>query len=105
MKHVIRHGVSQAQAKQAIETAISVYARKFPEYQPRTLWKSDSRAEVSFKVKGMTLTTNIEIRPETIESDMDVPFIFLPFKSRALKAIDSEVQKWLARAKAGEIRA
>lgn len=105
MKHVIRHGVSQTQAKQAIETAIDVYARKFPDYHPRTQWKSETKAEVSFKVKGMTLTTNIEIKPETIESDMDVPFLFRPFKSRALKVIDAEVQKWLARAKAGEIRA
>jgi hypothetical protein len=105
MKHVIRHGVNQAQAKQAIETAIEVYTRKFPDYHPRTQWKSDTKAEVSFKVKGMTLTTTIEIKPETIESDMDVPFLFRPFKSRALKVIDSEVEKWLARAKAGEIRA
>jgi hypothetical protein len=105
MKHVIRHGVSQTQAKQAIETAINVYTRKFPDYHPRTRWKSETKAEVSFKVKGMTLITNIEIKPETIESDMNVPFLFLPFKSRALKVIDSEVQKWLARAKAGEIRA
>ncbi len=105
MKHVIRHGVSQAQAKQAIATAMDVYSRKFPEYHPRTSWKSDTKAEVSFKVKGMTLTTVIEIKPHTIESDMDVPFLFLPFKSRAMKVIDSEVEKWLARAKAGEIRA
>jgi hypothetical protein len=105
MKHVIRHGVSQAQAKQAIETAIEVYSRKFPDYHPRSSWKSETKAEVSFKVKGMTLTTVIEITPETIESDMDVPFLFRPFKSRALNVIEGEVQKWLARAKTGQIRA
>lgn len=105
MKHVIRHGVSQAQAKHAIETAIEAYSRKFPEYHPHSTWKSENKAEVSFKVKGMTLTTVIQITPETIESDMDVPFLFRPFKSRALNVIEREVQKWLARAKAGEIRA
>jgi hypothetical protein len=103
-KHVIQHGVTQAQAKQAIETAINVYSRKFPQYQPKTRWPSDSQAQVTFNVKGMTLTATINIHPRTIESEMQVPFIFLPFRGRALKVIEDEIRKWVARAKAGEIR-
>ena len=105
MKHVIQHGVSQKQAKEAIEAAIKVYSRKFPEFQPRTTWLNDSKAQVTFRVKSLTLTANIEILPNTIESDMDVPFVFLPFRSRALRVIEDEIRKWVARAKAGEIRA
>jgi hypothetical protein len=105
MKHVIQHGVTQPQAKQAIETAINVYSRKFPEFHPSTVWVNDTRAQTTFKVKGMSLTATIDIHPRTIESEMQVPFIFLPFRGRALKVIEDEIRKWVARAKAGEIRA
>lgn len=105
MKHVIEHGVTQQQAKEAIEAAIKVYSRKFPQFSPRSEWPDDHRAKVSFTVKGRTLTANIEIHSKTIESEMQVPFLFLPFRGRALKVIEDEIRKWVARAKSGEIRA
>jgi hypothetical protein len=105
MKHVIQHGVTQKQAREAIDAAIKVYSRKFPEYHPKSRWLDQHRAEVSFKVKGYTLTATINVHPKTIESEMDVPFLFLPFRGRALKVIEDEIRKWVARAKAGEIRA
>lgn len=105
MKHVIHHGVTHKQAKQAIKAAITVYSRKFPEYHPKSRWQSDSQAQVTFKVKGMTLTATINVHPKTIESEMEVPFFFLPFRGRALRVIEDEIRKWVARAKAGEIRA
>ena len=104
MKHVIEHGVTQAKAKQAIETAINVYSRKFPEFEPKSRWLNDKQAQVAFRVKGMTLLATIHIKAKTIESEMDVPFLFLPFRGRALKVIEDEIRKWIARAKAGELK-
>jgi hypothetical protein len=104
MKHIVRHEVTQAQARQAIDTAIQVYSRKFPQYQPKSRWLSDSHAQVSFHVKGMSLTANIKTLAEHIEMDMEVPFIFWPIKGQAMRLIEGEIRKWVARAKAGEIK-
>jgi hypothetical protein len=104
MKQIVRHEVTQAQAKQAIDTAIQVYSRKFPKYQPRTNWLTDSHAQVSFHVKGMSLTANIKTLADRIEMDMDVPFVFWPIKGQAMRLIEGEIRKWLARAKAGELK-
>lgn len=103
MKHVVRHDVSQEQAQQAIDTAIQVYSRKFQKYGANTRWQG-SRGEISVRVAGRSLLATVEIFPERIEMAMDVPFIFLPFKTQALKLLESEIRKWLARAKAGELR-
>src|SRR5688572_30723628 len=104
MKHVIEHGVTQAKAKQAIKTAIDVYSRKFPQYHPDARWPSDKQVQISFKVKGMSLMATINIKAKTIESEMNVPFLFLPFRGRALKVIEDEIKKWIARAKSGDLK-
>ena len=104
MKHIVRHKVTQAQARQAIETAIGVYSRKLPQYHPQTRWPNKNHAQVSFHVKGMSLTANIQMLPRQLDMDMDVPFIFWPIKNQAMKFIEAELRKWLARAEAGELR-
>ncbi len=104
MKQVIRHDATQEQARQAIDTAAQVYCRKFPQYQPRSTWVDNHCMEVSFTVKGMKLEADIELKGDRIEMEMDVPFLFLPIRGQAMKIIESEIRKWLARAKAGEIR-
>lgn len=103
MKHAVRHEVTQEQARQAIDTAIQVYARKFPKYQATTRWQGQ-RGELSLQFRGKPLSATVEIFAERIEMDMDVPFIFLPFKTQALKLLESEIRKWIDRAKAGELR-
>ncbi|MGH8455253.1 MAG: polyhydroxyalkanoic acid system family protein [Nevskiales bacterium] len=104
MKHLVRHKVSQEQARQAIETAINVYSRKFPQYNPQTRWPNKNHAQVTFKVKGMLLTANIRVLKDSLDMDMDVPFIFWPIKNQAMKFIEAELRKWLARAEAGELK-
>lgn len=104
MKQVVRHNVSQEQAREAIETAIGVYSRKFPQYKPQTRWPDKNHAQVSFQVKGMALTANIRVLARQLDMDMDVPILFWPIKNQAMKLIESELRKWLARAEAGELR-
>ena len=103
MKHVVPHEVTQEQARQAIDTAIQVYARKFPKYQAQTQWQGQ-RGEISLRFRGKTLSATVEIFPKRIEMGMDVPLLFRPFQRQALKLIESEIRKWLARASAGELR-
>lgn len=104
MKQIVRHELTQVQARQAIDAAIQVYTRKFPKYQPKSSWLSDSHLRVSFHVKGMSLTANIENLANRIEMEMDVPFVFWPIKGQAMRLIEGEIRKWLDRAKAGEIK-
>jgi len=52
----------------------------------------------------MSLMATINIKAKTIESEMNVPFLFLPFRGRALKVIEDEIKKWIARAKSGDLK-
>jgi hypothetical protein len=45
----------------------------------------------------------LEILHSEVEMDLDVPFIFRPFKSRALGLIETEVITWIEKAKNGEL--
>src|SRR5690349_12547110 len=98
----LKHGVTQEQARRAIDTALKVYCRKFPEYQPHTRWLNPHRAETTFHYKRMTLVAKVAVHNEHIDMGMDVPLLFYPFRNRALAFIENEIRKWLARAKAGE---
>ena len=54
MKHSVPHDLGQEKAKKAAEAALAQYAQKFAKYNPKTSWVSDSKANISFAIKGMT---------------------------------------------------
>jgi hypothetical protein len=66
-------------------------------------WVNDKRADISFKVKGITLSGTMNVNPSDIEMDLDVPFMLRPFKGTALGVIEEEIKKWIEKAKAGQI--
>jgi hypothetical protein len=103
MKHVVPHGLGQDKAKQVALAAIDSYSNRFAKYNPSARWLDDRRAEISFNVKGMSLSGMLEVNPSDIKMDLDVPFLLRPFKGTALGVIEEEVQKWISKAKAGEI--
>ncbi len=102
MEHTISHDVGRERAKKATLAAMDSYAAKYREYDPRATWTSDSTADVSMHVKGITLTGKLSIEDREIILTLDVPFLFRPVRARALAIVDREVESWLARAKAGE---
>jgi len=103
MKHSVKHELDVATAKKATQRAFESYAERFSEYSPTASWTTDSRCEVGFEVKGVKLKGVLEILPGEVEMDLDVPFIFRPFKSRALGLIENEVKAWIEKAKNGEL--
>ena len=103
MKHLVHHGLGQERAKQVADAALKSYAEKFSQYSPRSTWASPTRADIAFSVKGMSLTGALEIRESDFELDLNVPFMLRPFKGTALSVIEDEIQKWVAKAKAGGI--
>jgi hypothetical protein len=103
MKHSIRHDLSIALAKQATEKAFESYKARFGEYNPTFRWATDNRADVSFKVKGVSLAGSFTVQPTTIDLELDVPFVFRLFQSKAVEIIEEEVKSWVAKAKAGQL--
>jgi hypothetical protein len=103
MKHSVPHGLGQDKAKQVAQAAIDSYSQRFAQYSPSAKWLDERRAEISFNVKGMKLEGTMQVNPNDIEMDLDVPFLLKPFKGKALSVIEEEIKKWVSKAKAGEI--
>jgi hypothetical protein len=103
MKHVVPHGLGQEKAKQVALAAIGSYTSRFAQYNPNARWLDDRRAEISFQVKGITLSGNMQVNPNDIEMDLEVPFLLRPFKGKALGVIEEEIKKWIAKAQAGQV--
>lgn len=103
MKHVIKHDLSPEQLRLAVRKFADVYCERFAEYNTTAEWQGEDKVEVCFKVKGIRLAGRLELLPNEIGIDMDVPLPLRLFKSRAVSAIEEEVAPWLAKAKAGEL--
>ena len=103
MKHSVPHDLTQSLAKRAAETALEKYAERFSEYNPQVSWTGDNRADIKFSVKGVSLGGFLEVGPKAIDMDLDVPFLLRPFKNKALGVIEKEINKWVGKAKAGEL--
>ena len=99
MKHVVSHDLGQARAKQVAQSALSSYQEKFAKYSPDVRWLTDNKANIAFKIKGLTLSGSLEVLEKTIEMDLDVPFMLRPFKNQALSVIEGEIQDWIKKAK------
>jgi hypothetical protein len=103
MKHQIAHDLDMGLAKEAAARAFEAYQKRFADYQPKLKWVSDKDAQIEFSIKGMKLNGTIGILPRAVELDLDVPFVFRLFKSKAIEVIEREVQTWLDKAKRGEL--
>jgi len=103
MKHSVPHALGKELAKKAAVAAFESYRARFAKYNPTATWVTDDRAEISFSAKGMTLSGTLEVTPTSIDMDIDVPFFFRPFKSIAVDKVESEIQKWVDKAKRGEL--
>lgn len=103
MKHIIKHGISLELAEKATRKALESYQERFAEYNPQVDWQSEQKAAVSFGVKGVTLDGDIEVDANDIAIGMKVPLLLRPFKKKAITVVEEEIQKWVARAKAGEL--
>jgi hypothetical protein len=103
MKHVMPHDLSPELAKQAAEKAFDAYREKYSKFNPGLRWLNDTRAEASFSAKGIGFKGNIELKPKAIEFDLDVPFVFRPFKGKAIAIMERELAHWTGKAKNGEL--
>jgi hypothetical protein len=105
MKHQIAHDLDINVAKEVAVRAFESYQKRFADYHPQLQWMGDRDARIEFTVKGLKLQGSIGILPRAIELDLDVPFVFRLFKSKAVDVIEREVKVWIEKAKRGELTA
>lgn len=103
MKHVVPHDLGLDRAKQVAQKALDSYQERFSGYSPKADWVTESRAAISFSVKGMSLKGAVEVLERGFEMDLEVPFLLRPFKNTALGVIEDEIKKWIKKEKAGEL--
>ena len=104
MQHIIKHDLSPELAKKAAEKASEHYTKKWEKYDATTTWTSDTHADVNFHVKGVHVAATIDLEPGEVVIDMKkVPILLRPFKNMALDVVQKTMEKWIARAKNGEL--
>ena len=103
MKHSVRHDLDLDTASRAVRVALDSYAERFSGYDPQVQWSGDHRANISVSAKGLTVKGTVEVKASNILIDLEVPFILRVFKKKAISIIEGEIQKWLRKARAGEL--
>lgn len=103
MKHTIEHPLDIDMAKKVANKAFEAYAERFDKYNPTVDWTSDYTAEFGFEAKGVKIGGDLELREKAIDVEMDVPFIFKPFRKKAMDVVEGEIDKWIGKAKKGEL--
>jgi hypothetical protein len=103
MNHTIQHGLDLSTSRRVLEKAAESYIARFADYSPAFHWDDDTHGIVSFKAMGMTAKGIFTLKDGAMDVSMDVPFVLKPFRTKALDAVESEVKKWVAKSKAGEL--
>ena len=104
MQHIIKHDLSPDLAKRAAEKAAEHYTAKWERYDARTTWLSDTHVEITFHVKGVSVAATIDMEPgQAVIAMQKVPFLLRPFKNMALDVVQRMMEKWIAKAKRGEL--
>ncbi len=103
MKHSVPHDLGQERAKRVTDAAWSSYSKRFDKYSPTMSWVSDDEAKIGFTAKGFSLDGAIQVRPNSIDLLLDVPFLLRPFQKMAIGVIEQEIRSWIQKSENGEI--
>jgi len=103
MKHTVRHGLEPKLAQKALHAAWQSYSERFSDFNPKANWKSDDEADIQFSAKGVKLQGTLAVKGDDIEMEMKVPLLLRAFQGKAVQVIDEEINRWVAKAKAGEL--
>lgn len=102
-KHRIVHDLDHALARTVTRKALDSYRDQFPELKPGGEWLDEDHARLWFHAPGARLEGRVKVLSAAIELELDVPFLFRPFRKQAIRVIEEEVQEWIEKAKAGEL--
>jgi hypothetical protein len=104
MQHRIAHGLDPELARKATRAALDSYRERFAAHDPGGEWTGPDRAVVWFQAAGVRLEGTVEVGPQEVVLDLEVPLIFRPLRKAALQVIEREVTEWIERARRGELR-
>lgn len=66
-------------------------------------WVSEDKATIGFVAKGISLDGTIQLQANSIDLELDVPFLLRPFQKMAVGVIEGEIKEWIGKAKTGEL--
>jgi hypothetical protein len=99
----IPHDLSPELARVALQAAFDFYRERFPGANIAMDWKSDRTAVVRFAVKALVLTGTVDLQPRGYQLALQAPFVFKIFQKQAVRIVEEQARRWIARAKAGEL--
>jgi hypothetical protein len=104
MKYSVQHGLpDRSRVRVVVEKAYEAYEQRLSDYKPKLEWMSDDRATIGFSVMSQTINALVEFDEQELRIDGKVPFLFRPFEGKIEKVLGSEMNKWLEKARNGEI--
>ncbi len=104
MKHRIAHSLPHPLARTAVRKALETYQAQFPEYKPGGDWKDENTVRLWFSPPGAKLEGWVRVAGDAIEIELDkVPFLFRPFRKKAIEVIEGEVREWIEKARKGQL--
>ncbi len=104
MKYSVQHGLSErSRVHTVVEKAYLAYEARLSDYKPKIEWVSDERATIAFTVMSQSITAVVEFDEKELRIDGKVPFLFKAFEGKIEKVLGNEMNKWLEKARAGEI--
>ncbi len=104
MRYSVQHGLPErSRVRTVVERAYAAYEERLADYKPSIEWTTDDRAAIAFTVMSQSLTADIEFDDDELRIDGKVPFLFKPFEKKIESVLGSEMEKWLDKARNGEI--
>lgn len=104
MEYKVKHGLpDRSRVRTVVERAYEAYKQRLAKNDPTLTWIDDSAAKIGFTVMGKSLVTDVTIDDSDLRITGKIPFFFKPFERKILDVVGGEVDKWLAKARAGEI--
>jgi len=104
MQQIIKHDLSPELAKKAAAAAADYYTKKWEKYDAKATWTSDTHVDITFNVKGVNVAATVDMEPGQAVVEMQkVPILLRPFKTKALDAVHRTLEKWIEKAKNGEL--
>jgi hypothetical protein len=104
MEYTVKHRLEdQGRVKTVVEKAYDSYKTRLADHDPKIRWVDDKHAKIAFTVLGKTIEVDLTIDASEIRLFGDLPFLFRPFQGKIVGVLGREMEKWLEKARAGEI--
>jgi len=58
----------------------------------------ETTAEIDFEVTGKKVAGSITVQEDCYAIDLKLPWMLRPFKRRIAQSVETELQRWIARA-------